>query len=208
MRVTTSKKKETRERIIACARELFIERGVLQTTTRDIAAKAGIASGTLFNYFPSKEDLALSLIQESLDGGLEEFRRDVASLDSAEEALFSLIMSAFRSLAPYQAFVGEVAETMLGPFNVAGGAGEIASSIRDAHLEELTGLLGKYGFKYEPAHVILQLYWTLYLGLITSWSRESGREESETLAVLDRTTRMFLSMLEPSTISREVDHGS
>lgn len=53
------KKEETRAAIIAAARALFAERGYSATRTRDIAAAAGIATGTLFNYAPTKEAIVL-----------------------------------------------------------------------------------------------------------------------------------------------------
>src|SRR3954452_577964 len=51
------KKRDKAERIRAAALTLLRERGFEATTTRDIAARAGIAAGTLFLYVPRKEDL-------------------------------------------------------------------------------------------------------------------------------------------------------
>ena len=56
MRITAEAKTATRERIIKVAAKLFAKKGYDTTTTRDIASKAGIAAGTLFNYFGSKEE--------------------------------------------------------------------------------------------------------------------------------------------------------
>ena len=53
------KKQETRSAITEAARALFAERGYGATRTRDIAEAAGIATGTLFNYAPTKEDVVL-----------------------------------------------------------------------------------------------------------------------------------------------------
>ena len=57
-------KAKTRKAILRAALELFAEKGFYQTTTRAIARKAGIAEGTLFNYFETKEDLALYFLEE------------------------------------------------------------------------------------------------------------------------------------------------
>lgn len=55
----------TRERIDRAAIELFVERGIDGASIREIAKKAKISLGALYNHYPSKEDLALSLFSES-----------------------------------------------------------------------------------------------------------------------------------------------
>ncbi len=66
MRVTAEVKVATRNRILEAARERFSEAGFEAATTREIAAAAGIAVGTLFNYFPSKEAIVMALVAEAL----------------------------------------------------------------------------------------------------------------------------------------------
>jgi AcrR family transcriptional regulator len=58
------KKDETRERITQAAIELFTERGYDATTVDDIAAKADVAKGTFFNYFPRKEAVFDALAEQ------------------------------------------------------------------------------------------------------------------------------------------------
>ena len=55
VRITEDAKKETRRRILETALERFKSNGFDETTTKDIARKARIASGTLFNYFTTKD---------------------------------------------------------------------------------------------------------------------------------------------------------
>src|SRR5689334_24738837 len=57
-------KQEKLERIVTAARDLFTERGVAEVTTQQIAARADVASGTLFLYARSKSELLL-LVQNS-----------------------------------------------------------------------------------------------------------------------------------------------
>jgi AcrR family transcriptional regulator len=61
-------KRKVTQRIIAAAVELFKTQGYHQATMDDIASKAEVSRGTLFNYFPSKESLLIPWAQEILDG--------------------------------------------------------------------------------------------------------------------------------------------
>jgi AcrR family transcriptional regulator len=69
-------KEKTRKAILRAALALFAEKGFYQTTTKAIARKAGIAEGTLFNYFETKEDLALYFFEEELTKVMEWYQSD------------------------------------------------------------------------------------------------------------------------------------
>ena len=51
------KKQETRRLIAETAHRLFVERGFDAVTVADVASEADVSAGTVFNYFPAKEDL-------------------------------------------------------------------------------------------------------------------------------------------------------
>ena len=65
MRVTAETKAATRQRIVDASRQLFAAKGFEASTTRDIADAAGVASGTLFNYFVTKEAILSSLAADA-----------------------------------------------------------------------------------------------------------------------------------------------
>ncbi len=50
-------KRANRDAILHAARELFAEAGYGETTVRDIIRRTGLASGTFYNYFLSKEEV-------------------------------------------------------------------------------------------------------------------------------------------------------
>jgi AcrR family transcriptional regulator len=57
------KKRRTRQLIADTARRLFAERGFDAVTVAEIAREAEIAQATVFNYFPTKEDLFYSRLE-------------------------------------------------------------------------------------------------------------------------------------------------
>ena len=69
MSLRERKKEQTRQAIVEAARRLFAEKGYEATRTREIAEAAGIATGTLFNYAPTKSDVVL-LVWKSRVAGL------------------------------------------------------------------------------------------------------------------------------------------
>jgi AcrR family transcriptional regulator len=61
----------TRSRaILATASRLFAEKGYSQTTTAEIAREAGVAEGTLYHHFGSKDAIFLTLFDETMEGYL------------------------------------------------------------------------------------------------------------------------------------------
>jgi AcrR family transcriptional regulator len=60
-RVISQSTKDKRKDILAAALKLFVENGFHGTPTSRIAKEAGVANGTLFHYYPTKEDLIVSL---------------------------------------------------------------------------------------------------------------------------------------------------
>ena len=206
MRVTAQKKQETRRRIVESAHKLFIDKGFEQTTTRDIAEAAGIAAGTMFNYFPTKEALAMTIVDEALGEAATEFRGRLRGDETLDEALFAHVAVGLRHLDPHRNYVGEVLETALSPF-AREAVCEQAQQLRVSHLETVRELIASRGLPTTPAPsaMTMHLYWTLYLGVLSFWAADESPNREDTLVVLDQSTRLFVDSLSPqSKNGREV----
>ncbi len=84
------KKQRTRETIIRVALELFAELGYAHTTLEDIAEAAEVSTGTLFAYFPSKEDILFPEerpFYEQLKQRLEQRPAEATTFDVLREFL-------------------------------------------------------------------------------------------------------------------------
>lgn len=63
---TVKKPEERRQEIIVIARELFQRKNYESTTMQDIMNALGIAKGTIYHYFKSKEELLEAVIEDSV----------------------------------------------------------------------------------------------------------------------------------------------
>src|ERR1043165_7682928 len=84
--------KDTRGRIIGAAMELFWAKGYGSTSIADILSRSQVNSGSLYHFFPGKQDLLVAVLQAYRDGIgpmlLEPAWRDVAD---PIERIFALL---------------------------------------------------------------------------------------------------------------------
>lgn len=198
MRVTAEVKAATRSKVLEVARQLFAENGFEATTTRDIARAAGIATGTLFNYFATKEAVMACLASEAMAAGLSEFERARCGSAVLEEQLFALIATGLRLLKPLRKHLPSLLDTTLSPL-ARGNSDE--HSFRVAHLEMVAHLAVSHGHG-ELSPLALQLYWTLYTGILVFWANDKSRKQEDTLALIDHSLQMFVSWLADNSASQ------
>lgn len=72
----TAEREARRRSILQAAVEVFAQQGFAAARTRDIAARAGIAEGTIYLYFDSKDELLLTAFREAV----EEFSASIGRL--------------------------------------------------------------------------------------------------------------------------------
>jgi TetR/AcrR family fatty acid metabolism transcriptional regulator len=81
------KANDKRARILEAAVKVFAERGFHTATVAEIARAAGVADGTIYLYFKSKDDLLLRLFDEKMTEIVEEARTAVAAEKTAPAKL-------------------------------------------------------------------------------------------------------------------------
>lgn len=89
---------QTREKIDRAAMHLFVEKGIAETTIRDIATAAGIAEGTLYRHYPGKEELAWQLFVvnfTAIGATLDKLQRAEETVHAKLDAIIRYFCSAF-----------------------------------------------------------------------------------------------------------------
>ena len=193
-RITEEAKLATRQRILEAACNLFKSKGFEQATTRDIAHDAGIATGTLFNYFPTKEEIVMALATTAFELAAADFTKQQRADASLEEDLFLNVSSGLRRLKPHRKYVGAALETTLSPL-ASSAVSEQAEAIRVAHLERVQQAISARGMAPAVWTVAMQLYWTLYTGVLAFWVNDASPKQEDTLAMLDQSIAMYVSWL-------------
>ena len=194
MRISEQAKQENRARILDRAADIFASKGFEAATTRDIALATGLATGTLFNYFPSKETLAMTMVAEAFGQGREDFLHRCNGQEDLAEELFLFIASGLRRLRPLRPFLGPVLERSLSPFPRRSICPE-GESARLEHLAAVQAIVCRHGFTEAPDYVAMNMYWSLYLGILAYWTSDPSPNQEASQALIDYSIRMFVQVI-------------
>lgn len=115
------------QELLDAALELFAEKGFAATRSEEVAARAGVAKGTLYLYYPSKEELLKAVISQRLSQEIaagaeqvQQFSGSTADLltqvltgwwqrvfDSPMSAVFKLVITEVRNFPELAGFYAE-----------------------------------------------------------------------------------------------------
>jgi TetR/AcrR family transcriptional regulator len=78
------RRKEARPgELLDAALDLFVEKGFAATRAEEVAARAGVSKGTLFLYFPSKEELFKAVVRETISTRFKEWNEEFETFDGS-----------------------------------------------------------------------------------------------------------------------------
>ena len=83
---------DKRDLILKAATKLFARRGFFNAQVADVAREAGVAAGTVYLYFQSKDDLLISIFERTMHEGLEAARQALAGVSDPVERLRRLAL--------------------------------------------------------------------------------------------------------------------
>ncbi|MEC5403955.1 helix-turn-helix domain-containing protein [Paraburkholderia sp. MPAMCS5] len=170
-------KLEKRDRIMAAARAMFIEKGYEAATTREIAIRAEVAIGTVFVYAKDKRDLLLMIVNDDLDAVNS---RTFADID-VSAPLLDQVMAFYRKRYQYWATEPRISRAAVQEtfdyLSVSPGRGAetLRFYARRSHvmsmLSELISARQRAGeiSTEHPANLIASLLMTIYLTEVRRW---------------------------------------
>ncbi len=187
-----------RARIVSAALGLFREKGFDATTTKAIARRARVAEGTVFNYFETKEDIALHFFDLEVDHAIAAVRKNTKLRRAPlEEKLFALVQTQLEFLEPHRRFIGAAFLHALRPTSKLGFSSQ-AIALRNRYLAFIEELIheslprragGLFAWFAPP------VFWIYYLGILLYWLNDDSQGMQSTLALLDRSLKLGVMLL-------------
>jgi len=87
------RRKEARPgELLDAALDLFVEKGFAATRSEEVAVRAGVSKGTLFLYFPSKEELFKAVVRENMVRHQTEGAEEIARFEGPTAELLQYLM--------------------------------------------------------------------------------------------------------------------
>ena len=194
------KKAAVRSQIIAAGVELFARHGITDVTVDQIAEAADVGKGTIYNYFPTKEDIVVAFMVDLEREVQAKLRRFTASKESVDAILADFIRFQFRLKRRHHQFVrvllGQMflrTEQFL-PYMVE------MQKVADPRLEALFWSLQERGAIRRDVSLpdLLRVFKTIHLGLTALWAVE-GPPFRQTERTLKQEMKLFCEGLKVTT---------
>lgn len=116
--------------IIDAGLQEFTINGLAATRLEDIAKRAGIAKGTIYRYFESKEDLFMAVVRSRVVLSLDQFEAMIAAYTGPTDTLLRLVLTGV-----YKQFVGS---EISGVMRILIAEGPRFPGLLDLYYEEVT----------------------------------------------------------------------
>lgn len=200
--MATPKAEETRNRILDAALRLFRERGFDETTMRDVAAEAGVATGAAYYYYRSKEDIVLAFYLRTEEEAAETFRAIIASTKSLQKRVRGIIDAKFEQFAAHRALLAALLKTGVDPRNPLSPFSRETEQVREDHIAWYARALDGCDLKVprDLAPHLPRLLWLYHMGLIYYWVIDESPKQRRTRRLLDATLDLVVQLLRAASL--------
>jgi AcrR family transcriptional regulator len=204
----TSKGEETRDRILDVALALFKKKGYDATTMREIAGKAGLATGAAYRHFPSKVAFVMAYYErtfEDLRPKVEWLLNAPGSLEVRVRALVNLKFQHFgsgRKMMRGMLRCGPEVNHAGSPFSKA------TTALREMEISWFQRILSEEGLGLPHAveRQTAEMLWAMHIGVMWCWCADESSGQTMTARVLEQGLSTIVALLRltgPTGISEQ-----
>jgi len=190
----------TRDRIRAAAAELFTRHGYAAATMRQIAERAHVGLGTLFNYAEDKRDLVFLIFNEELNAVTDEALAAPRPGRPLADQLLAIFRVHYRWLATQPALARILLQELT--FYSSGKQAATFHGIRQRLIDGITGLVrraqsrGKISRKEKP-EIVARYIFFVYSASLRWWIAAPKPDPRAGVADLRRILRLQYDGLKP-----------
>ncbi|PYQ28574.1 MAG: TetR/AcrR family transcriptional regulator [Acidobacteria bacterium] len=198
----TPKAEETRNRILDAALRLFRERGFDDTTMRDVAAEAGVATGAAYYYYRSKEDLVLAFYLRTEEESAETFAKIIASTKDLRKRIAGIIDAKFEQFSAHRKLLAALLKTGVDPRNPLSPFSKETKEVRDDHIAWFWRALDGSDLKVprDIAPHLPHLLWLYEMGLIYYWIIDDSPKQRRTHRLTGATLDLVVQLLRAASL--------
>ena len=197
---STPKAEETRRRILAAALDLFQERGFAETTMREIALRAEVATGAAYYYFPSKEAIVMAFYRETSLEFDTSLRTPLAGVRDLGGRIRMLVERKLEQFGPYREFFGALFRSAGDPASPLSPFSEETREIREQSIAHFRLALEGSDVKLPPdlAPYLPYLLWLYQMGVIMFWIYDRSARQTRTRLLLEKSSDLIAKAIKLS----------
>ena len=191
------KSDETRGRILTSAMDLFRSRGFEQTTMREIASEAGVALGSAYYYFESKEALVMAFYRQAGDDTHKFIVQALSEEKDLQGRIRAILDVKFRYFHPNRKFLGALFGHAADPENPLSPFSEETRDTRETDIRHFEDALRESGAKI-PKELKLhlpRLLWMYQMGLILFWIYDRSPSQTRTGQLIDKSLPVVVNLI-------------
>jgi AcrR family transcriptional regulator len=191
----------TRDKILEAALDLFRERGFEQATMREIAGRAGVATGLAYYYFGSKDAIVLAFYHRAKD--------DLAPLIDAVQTdrklavrLQAIIDIKFKYFKPNRGFLGALMAHAANPASPLSPFGETSRDVREFDFAQFERALAetRTAVPQDLAPHLAKILWMYQLGLLLFWIYDRSEDQRNSVELLQKSVALVVMLIKVANV--------
>jgi AcrR family transcriptional regulator len=198
----TPKAEETGLRILDSALALFRQEGFDKATMRDIAERAGVATGAAYYYYPSKDAIVMDFYRRSCADMQPRIEAALEKATGLETRLRELIRVKLVYFAPNRGVLRALLRNGADPKHPLSPFSPETREIRDIDIAWFRRILVDCGMRIgrdlEPQ--LPGVLWFFQMGVIFFWVIDESSTQARTARLLERATKSVVFLIRISAL--------
>lgn len=210
MKISQSAKEKTKAKIIQSSVDIIIEKGFEKATLREVAKAAEVSNPTIYNYFPSKEQLLYGYVELKN----QEARKKLEEIEdfhtyTLKEQLQTLVETLLELYLEDREFVIQIADRVFH-----------SSGLKMSHLynsnerfvqtvDEMLSIAIEAGEISEPPfrEHLPKLFWDYFIMTVAYWIKDESEMFENTTQFIDHSLGLMEAVLRSDVLNRASDLG-